>query len=437
MAQVQIQALSKVLNTQKLDLITSNGIDVNFFLGYEEEYNYIVNHYKEYSTTPDIATFLAQFPTFEVLDVNETDRYIIDTLWEEHTFNLTVPILQEGAKLLESDSKLAVEFITSRISSLPKHTHNRALDIISDASSRYQQFLDRRDNQDSWYFTTGFQELDDLLHGLQRGEELAVIFARVNQGKSWILSKMCTHIWEIGFNVGYISPEMSADSIGYRFDTLHKHYSNSGLMWGKDEINDGDYKDYIDELKSHKNKFIVATPLDFDNKITITKLRNLVIENHLDCLAVDGIKYLSDERGKRGDNTTTTLTNISEDLMSLSMELKIPILVVVQANREATKDGKPASLELETIRDSDGISHCASKVLSVRQIKEDDSSKLELCIKKQRFGPVGGKLYYQWDINNGIFTYLPTDGDARPMEETREIARKNKDKFKSDATDVF
>jgi len=308
-------------------------------------------------------------------------------------------------------------------------------DIISQADERYKQFKDRKENQDEWFFTTGFEELDDLIHGIQREEELFAIFARTNQGKSWVLEKICTHIWEIGFNVGYISPEMGANSVGYRFDTLHQNFSNRGLMWGKDDIDEEEYLKYINTLKTTKNQFVVATPVDFDRKITITKLRNWVKANKLDILAIDGIKYLSDERYKRGDNLTTSLTNISEDLMALSIELHVPVLVVVQSNRSGVvAEDEDETPDLESIRDSDGISHNASKVLSLRQTKD---GVLKMGIKKSRFGSVGGKLNYQWDIDTGEFVHIPSEDDAEPVERTEKKVRDIRKNVVKDKEDMF
>ena len=93
---------------------------------------------------------------------------------------------------------------------------------------------------------TGFPELDEHIGGLALGEEFVVIVARTNQGKSWILLKMATHICNIGHNVGYISPEMSYNAIGYRYDTLSAHFSNSDLFRGKEISN---YKEHIDNLQ--------------------------------------------------------------------------------------------------------------------------------------------------------------------------------------------
>ena len=159
-------------------------------------------------------------------------------------------------------------------------------------------------------------------------------------------------------------PEMSYSTIGYRIDTLLGHFSNSNLMHGNDEEA---YHEFIEGLKGKENKFVVATPKDFNKKITVSKLRNFVQQYKLDALFIDGIKYLSDERGRKNDNLTTSLTNISEDLMELSVELEIPVIAVVQANRggvsDANEDDTP---ELETIRDSDGIAHNASRVISLK-----------------------------------------------------------------------
>lgn len=430
---IALQVLSKVLATGSLSIIEDNLLDKSYFPGYEAEFEFIQDHANKYGNVPDTATFLAKFPQIELVECTESDKYLVDTIREENLYYRAVPVVQKIAELLKTDSNMAAEYMVHALKDLQPNYQLGGVNIVAEAEDRYQQFLDRREHQDQWFFTTGFEELDDLIHGIQREEELFVIFARTNQGKSWVLEKMCTHVWQLGFNVGYISSEMSATSIGYRFDTLYKNYSNKGLMWGRDDVSDEDYKQYIQELPSSKNKFMVATQLDFDNQITVPRLKNWVKQYKLDMLAIDGITYVSDARGKRGDNKTTSLTNISEDLMSLSMELKIPILIVVQANRNGVSEDDSVP-ELESIRDSDGIAHNASKVLSIRQTK---NSILKMEVKKQRFGAVGGKLSYSWSINTGEFMYVPAEDDAQPIERKERKIREVKRSAKKDISDIF
>lgn len=432
---VALQIISKILATGDLSIVEDNLLTREYFVGYEEEYDFLLQHRKDYGNVPDRVTFLAKFPDIELVEVSESDRYLIDTIREEYLYYKSVPVVQRIAELLKTDANAAAEYMVHALKDLQPNYQLGGTDIIVDAEQRYEQFVERKNHQDEFFFTCGFEELDDLIHGIQREEELFVIFARTNQGKSWVLEKMCTHIWQIGFNVGYISPEMGAVSVGYRFDTLYKNFSNKGLMWGKDDVNEKEYEDYLKTLKTIKNRFIVATPNDFDRKITVTKLKNWIQQYKLDIVAVDGITYMTDERYKRGDNKTTTLTNISEDLMSLSMEMKVPILIVVQANRGAvSQDDNDGTPELENIRDSDGISHNASKVISIRQTK-DGILKME--VKKQRFGAVGGKLNYQWAIDTGDFTFIPSYDDAEPQQKTEKKIREVKQQYRNDKSDVF
>ena len=432
---VSLQIISKILATQDLSIIENNLLSVDYFVGYEDEYNYIIDHNKTYGNVPDKATFLSKFPDIELVDVAESDRYLVDTIREEYLYYKSIPVIQKAADLLKSDSNAAAEYLLHSLQDLQPNYSLGGVDIIADAEDRYTQFVERKEHQEDWFFTCGFEELDELIHGIQREEELLVIFARTNQGKSWVLEKMCTHVWQLGFNVGYVSPEMGANSIGYRFDTLHKNFSNKGLMWGKDDVDEKEYSDYLQTLKTSKNKFIVSTPNDFDRKITVTKLKNWIKQYKLDLIAVDGITYMTDERYKRGDNKTTSLTNISEDLMSLSMEMKVPILVVVQANRNGvSQDDNDDTPELDTIRDSDGISHNASKVISIRQTKD---GILKMTVKKQRFGAVGGKLNYRWDINTGTFTWVPAEDDATRPEKREKAIKHERKKFSGDKEDVF
>lgn len=431
---ISLQIISKILSTQDNSIIEDNLLTSEYFVGYESEINFIQDHVKQYGNVPDKATFLAKFPEIELVEVTESDSYLVDSIREENLYYKSVPILQKAAELLKTDSNAAAEYLVNALKEVQPVYNLGGVDIVADAEERFNQFVERRDEQSKWFFTSGFPELDDLMHGIQRGEEYFVIFARTNQGKSWVLEKMCTHVWQLGFNVGYVSPEMGASSIGYRFDTLHKHFSNSGLMWGKEDVDAQTYESYIHELSEHENKFIVSTPNNFDKKITVSKLRNWSKQYNLDLIAIDGITYMSDERYRRGDNKTTSLTNISEDLMELSIELGIPILVVVQANRTGTVEkGTSDTPELESIRDSDGIAHNASKILSIHQ---KEHGVLVMTLKKQRFGAVGGKLTYHWSINTGEFQFIPSTDDAEDNDVTRHKVRKAKEQY-NDSADVF
>lgn len=437
---VELQIIAKIIETGDFSIIENNCITEEYFLGqkdkngkdtkgYTEEFNFIKEHYEKYGNVPDKETFLAKFRDIDLPNVAESNEFLVDKLREEYTFRTCLPILRRASEIVVEDANAGVEYLLRSLKEIEVNYNLGGTDIIVQADQRLEHYKERVDKQDDWYFSTGFHELDNIIHGINRKEELFVIFARTNQGKSWILEKIITNIWKQGFNVGYLSPEMSVDSIGYRFDTLYKGFSNKDLVWGTKDLNVEEYEAYIKELKSHPNKFIVATPQDFDNRVTISKLRKWVKQYNLEAIAIDGITYLSDERGRRNDNKTTSLTNISEDLKLLGLELGIPILLVMQANRGGVvdKDGDDTP-ELESMRDTDGVAFNATKVLSLRQ--KDDG--LLIKIPKNRDGKVGSLLRYLWNINIGEFIYTENAETQTPEEKAERRERK-----KASGKDIF
>lgn len=427
---ISLQIINKILQTQDIQLIRNHGLTAEHFPGYENEFTFIVEHFEKYGKVPDRATFIGRFRDFELIDVGESDPYLLDQLHEQHLYYQSVAVVQQVAELLKADANQAVEYLQAQIKTLQVEYQSSGTDIIQGAEVRHATYMEKLSGAKPWYITTGFEELDTLIHGWSKGEELAVIFARTGQGKSWVLAKTLSHAWSIGNRVGYISPEMSPTKIGYRFDTLLNHFSNKNLVWGKEEPN---YKEYIDSLKARETPFIVATPQDFQKRITLAKLRQFCLVNKLDVLGIDGITYLQDERAHRGDTKTITLTNISEDLMSLSIELGIPILIVVQSNRGGVKEeGEDGTPDLENIRDSDGIAQNATKVIALRQT----GAGLEFGLKKHRDGVSGGKLIYYWDIDRGEFSYIPSGDDGVKGEQRDQRVRDLKNSFK-DGAEVF
>lgn len=416
---VQIQLLNKIIKSRSMDIVFLNDLVSDHFGEYSNEFNFIFDHYQRYGNVPDMATMLDKFPEFDIVDVEESDEYLVDTIREDLKYRLTVPILTKAAEMLKTDSNAAVDYIVSSLSTIGKGDFNVGIDIISNSKLRLDEYLEKKNATTPWMFPTGFKELDDAIGGIAPKEEFIVIVARTNQGKSWVLCKIAEHNWKFGSNIGYISPEMSANAIGYRFDTLNGHFSNFSLYTGKDV--DG-YEDYLNKISENaKDKFIVATPMDFNKKITVAKLRNFCLSNDVGMLFVDGITYISDERYRKGDNKTTSLTNISEDLMSLSCELKIPIIVVVQANRNGFDENGDVP-SLESIRDSDGIAHNATKVLSIR----NRDGKLKIEVVKARNCPVGAKLKYDWNIDTGEFEFNSL-GDS--LDEGTHSSSNNADRY--------
>lgn len=220
---------------------------------------------------------------------------------------------------------------------------------------------------------------------------------------TWMLLQILHECWKSGRNVAMIEPEMTPNSVGYRFDTLEGRgkYSNRALNNGIDMENEDEYKSYIKELGEREKHFYCVHPNHFGDRITVSLLKSFCKQHKIQVLGVDGLSYMDDERSKSSDSTSVMLTHIAADLMSLSIELGIPVIAIVQSNREngVAQGGK---LALDNIRDSDGIAYSASKVCGL--YKKNDVLHVQLL--KSRFGPVGQTYAYNWDIDRGLFSFL-------------------------------
>src|SRR5437868_12186858 len=127
------------------------------------------------------------------------------------------------------------------------------------------------------------------------------------------------------------------------------------------------------------------------------KARRLKAQQDVQLVIVDYLQLLRSPSRRAQDNRQLEISEISAGIKGLAKELKIPIIVVAQLNRqhEARTGGKP---RLSDLRESGSIEQDADLVgLLVRSeyYAEDDEQKeatrgeAELIIAKQRNGPVG------------------------------------------------
>ena len=409
---VQLQLLNKILDSSDSTLISLNNLTEEFFSDYPQEFHFIKDHIDKYGNCPDKETFLSKFPDFDVIQVNETTDYLIDELFDDRNKRNLANVFNKVRDLLNKDQvDEAMQVYASATDTILKAKHLESVDIIHD-TSRYERYVEKISNFNTFYVKTGFPELDKIIGGWDRKEELATIIARTNQGKSWILLKTALAAAEQGLNVGIYSGEMSEDKVGYRIDTLYSHISNGALTHGSDKVLN-DYKRYIDSLSSSiKGHIRVLTPEKNDGLAGVTALRGFIEKEGLDMLCIDQHSLLSDDRHAR--NPVERAANISRDLKTLQVLKKIPIITVSQMNREKTDDGK---LDTTQIAQSDRIGQDSTIIIGFAQ----KDKVLTMTLLKSRDSSNGAVIKYALDLDHGIFRYIPIEGDANNGEGAQEL----------------
>lgn len=414
----EIKILNKVLDTGDISLIRNNDLGPEYFPVYQNEYKFIVDHFQKYGNVPDQLTFMGQFKNFDLIPTRESDDFLLDSIKEDFVFTNLMPVMQKAHNLSKDGAIEAVNYLRGQLPKLEVTTSTSAIDITKEgADLRFDKYINRSEVPS--FIGSGFDELDNIIHGFEMGEELVTLLARPNQGKSWLLTAFGMAAWLQNYRVGMYSGEMEAANIGYRFDTLYKQFSNRNLTFGNEQEAER-YRQYIEFLKKWPVPFFIKTRKEMDGRATVPKLERFVEANELDYLIVDQFSLVDDYRCNKMDQTRTQYAHIAEDLFGLSCKYKIPVIAASQAHRVGV-DGIDEPPTLEDIAESDGIAQNSSKVISIRQ-KE---GTLQMKMRKNRNEGLGNMLVYTWDIDKGVFTYIPQSDYVPNNKVDKPMVRPN------------
>lgn len=386
-----------------------NNFDEEYFSDYKEEYKWIIEHIRKYGTCPDMLSFVNKFPDFDVITVDEDINYLTDELVTDYNKRQLAKIFNQIRDLLNRDkTDEAMSLYTSAANDLVKSSTMKTVDIFHDVS-RFDDYIDKCNDFERFFVKTGFRELDEIIGGWDRNEELATLVARPGVGKSWLLHKIAVSAAEQGLTVGIYSGEMSENKVGYRVDTLISHISNTSITRGNDCVQ-SEYRKYIEELPTKfKGTIKVLTPAMINGVAGITALRAFIEKENLDMLCVDQHSLLEDDR--KAHSPIEKASNISRDLKNLQVLKQIPIIAVSQQNRDSVDNGPTTS----NVAQTDRISQDSTILIFLEQ----RDKILTLNLVKARDSVNGARIQYAIDLDKGLFTPV-SNSTKDDSEELRQ-----------------
>ena len=399
-------------------LTSEDEAEVNTLCSYDESYysvfkphiKFILDHRQKYNNVPDVFTCQAEFPVITLVKVNESLQYLRTEIAKNKQRILLLETFNKLKDLGSGDVSIAWDYLQNQCDLASQLDETHPLDLIKEAHERAQQVVEFSKQE---RIPTGFAEIDKLMYGgLSTVEELLIVVARTNTGKSWILTKMMESAQKNKFPVLYYSPEMQASFLGTRFDTWRQHFQNNQLFQGKYTE---EYLKYLDKLSQEETSALVLEDKNTsEGVVNVRGLESLVRKHNIKLLIIDGLSYMTDTR--KSDTDYMKYKNLCTDLFRLSKQFGCAVVVAMQANRETkeTKDDKGECFPgIYQIEGSDHPARIATQVFAVRQIF--DKHVLDIRLEKSRNAnnqkPV---LSYAWDINTGNMQYLPTGGDTGP-----------------------
>jgi replicative DNA helicase len=272
--------------------------------------------------------------------------------------------------------------------------------------------------QDSSKFKirSGFETLDHMLGGGWDIQTLNCIMAETNNGKSLWMQNFAVKSADSGYNVLYITLEMSERKVMKRlgamrlkipindYDTVSK---DTDLIKKKiTALSHSEGGDIFDKkVGKIMSKFWAAgtaTVADFDNYIQKLKEKRDI---KIDLIIVDYITLVAAPKGLGADNLYTKGKHLAEGLRALGAKYKCPVITGVQVAKDAWNS---SDITLESVPESKAIAETADTFFAIIRTEEMKRQNLfRFKLLKQRDGDF---LKSQIRINLNS-TYLTLEND--------------------------
>ena len=281
---------------------------------------------------------------------------------------------------------------------------NKAQDIFPESAEdvgRSEKFIgeallrakDLHDNPDTRMgITYGLRQLDNNLKGIKRRGELIIIGGSTGMGKTMLGVHMSVAAHQQGNKIMYASVEMDRNEIGYRMLSNLSNVPSTDIEFGNfdsEQFNSlvGRYQPMLE------GNMIVMDRGGLTIESIVRRARKEHRTNGLDVIYVDYLQKLTSENPLYNRNKTDRSGYAAETLKDLSLELKVPVVALVQMNRQTAQNGsdnaqkKPQTHE---IQHSSTIEQTANKVMMIHRpayhTGDLTDTTAELIVSKNRNG---------------------------------------------------
>jgi replicative DNA helicase len=328
--------------------------------------------------------FKADFKIYQAKNYAQAlhELYTMRTMLQSMKYTLNR--LAHGAKAHE-----AYEEMRKAINTLETHANVQEMQTGEDVAIQQIKQLEQYLNGKA-HICTGLSKLDGYTGGIANG--LTIIGAKSGIGKTAFLCSIAHNMMSKAHKVGILSGEMKAVDIADRFLTIHTNKPIANTHYKQNDLKKG-YSDVIQAAAEYpyKHKYLID-----DSPLHVSTLRGKIARMAREGCEVIFLDYL---QRIKGDSSTLreTIIEASMTLANCAKEYSIPIVALVQLNRETDKSpGKEP--ELHHIAESGQIEMDADLILLLHRPEKygapnfedgaDTKGRAEVIIAKNRFGEI-------------------------------------------------
>ncbi|MBQ4338357.1 MAG: replicative DNA helicase [Clostridia bacterium] len=261
-------------------------------------------------------------------------------------------------------------------------------------------------------YTTGYADLDRVLTGLNRSD-LILVGARPAMGKTSFALNLARNVSAVGKRrVLFFSLEMTKEQLAQRVLATEARVSSMKMRNGN--ISTDEWNRLIQAAVALNDCELY---FDDTSSITVTEMKAKTRKlGGVECVIIDYLGLITS--GKRSENRTQEVSEITRNLKMMAKELNIPIICCAQLNRGTEGRGKSHKPQLSELRESGSIEQDADIVMMLyrpdyyknekeddKDAPEQDDSKpktVEVIIAKNRHGETG-TVEFIWDAEHTLF----------------------------------
>lgn len=310
-------------------------------------------------------------------------QFLLDRTEEHCQHSAIYNAISKSIQILDDDSNIPRSAIPELLKDALSISFNNEIghDYSGNVEDRWRKL-----HEQTARLKTGIAWVDDVLGGGYPRKTLSFYLAASGGGKSLFKSHLASHFYSQGYNVLYITLELSEDRIGERIDA---NLMNIDVK----DIHGLDLDTYTNKVakiaeKTKGKLFIKEYP---PTSITTQHIRALLDELQLkkgfkpDVLFVDYINLMNSSRYKAssGSNSYTILKAVAEELRGLASERDLVCITSTQMNRSAMNASDP---DMTGVSDSVGTIMTADSLIAIIRSDElDGMGKVMLKCLKTRF----------------------------------------------------
>lgn len=377
-----LNALMRLPVSEAVEAAVSMAGQADIFVAYKTEFEWLREHIIKHGKPPSKALVQRRFPDMDCRPVKDAFSALHEELIERKQKNIIVDMINDiGTDTLLADDPKACFQKVDEAMALVHAFDTKAADseYVTSAQQRMDRYSDRAANFSSNAFTLGAARMDAHIGGGFVAPQLVVLAGDPGLGKSWMLIQAAAANYAQGKRVMIITPELDRAQIEDRMDAMRYQLSYDDLRRG--QLSPKALARYKNQMKKDTLPLHIIDTTE-DPVFTPSRVASKVERYQPQIVLIDSAYYLEADNVSRNDAGYKTSQNLCKQLKNVCKRHSIPIMVVVQMDRESERRDVAADKAGRHIYGGDAWMQAADVLLRLTGKRDQKYRRLQ-CLKQR------------------------------------------------------